>query len=215
MRATLIGRFLLLAILWLVLLLPLWYWAARWLAVPPIWLAGTGMKAVFSWVDGFGQEGVTAVLHTLVQVRMRGPQGADVLGELAPEVSYPTYGYGLVLLWAMLLAARTERWWLKGLLGTLLLFPVQAWSICMQWLRDVVLLSGPAGAAYLNYPRWANELVAYGYQFGFLMLTPMAPILLWLLFNRRFVAALWLEAALEGAPEHKPAPAPVRQVGDS
>jgi len=34
MRASLIGRFLLLAILWLMLLLPLWYWAARWLAVP-------------------------------------------------------------------------------------------------------------------------------------------------------------------------------------
>ena len=200
MRASLIGRFLLLSIFWLLLLLPAWYWAARWLAVPPIWLAGTAMKALFSWVDGFHQEGVTAVLQTLVQVRMKGAQG-DVLGELAPEVSYPSYGYGLVLLWAMLLAARTEKWWWKGLIGSLLLLPAQAWGICFQWLRDVVLLSGPSGAAYLNYPRWAGEAVAYGYQFGFLMLAPMAPILLWLLFNKRFLAALWLEAALEQAPE--------------
>jgi hypothetical protein len=209
MRATLIGRFLLLAIIWLIVLLPAWYWLARWLAVPPIWLAGTVMKALFGWVDGFQQEGVTAVLRTLVQVRMPGPQG-DVLGELAPEVSYPTYGYGLALLWAMLLAARTERWWLKGLIGSLLLFAAQAWGICFQWLRDVVLLSGPAGAAYLNYPRWAGELVAYGYQLGFLMLTPVAPIMLWLLFNRRFVAALWLEAALEGAPEQQAGQPPTR-----
>ena len=80
---------------------------------------------------------------------------------------------------------------------------MQAWGICFQWLRDVVILSGPSGAAYLQYPRWVNDVVAYGYQFGFLMLTPVAPILLWLAFNKRFVAALWLEAALEEAPEHK------------
>ena len=202
MRATLIGRFLLLAIVWLAALLPLWYWAARWLATPPIWLAGTLMKAFFPWVESFEQVGVQGVLHTLVQVRMQGPRG-DVFGEVAPEVSYPTYGYGLVLLWAMLLASRTERWWLKGLIGSVLLVPAQAWGMCFQWLRDVVLLSGQSGAAYLQYPMWVNNVVAYGYQFGFLMLTPVAPIMLWLLFNKRFVAALWLEAALDESPEQR------------
>ena len=210
MRATLIGRFLLLAIVWLAVLLPLWYWAAKWFAAPPIWLAGTVMKSLFSWVDGFAQEGVNAVLHTLVQVRMPGAQG-DVLGELAPEASYPTYGYGLVLLWAMLLASRTERWWLKGLIGSLLLIPAQAWGISFQWLRDVVLMSGTHGATYLKWSPLAQNAVAYGYQFGFLMLTPVAPILLWLAFNKRFVAALWLEAALEARPEAR-AQAPTRSV---
>lgn len=202
MRTTLIGRFLLFSILWLIVLLPLWYVLARWFAAPAIWLAGAVMKLSFAWVDGWHQEGVKAVLHTLVQVRMKGPQG-DMLGELAPEASYPTYGYGLVLLWAMLLASRTERWWLKGLIGTVLLIPVQAWGISFQWLRDVVLLSGPYGAAYLKYSPLAANAVAYGYQFGFLMLPPVTPILLWLAFNKRFVAALWLEAALEQAPEQR------------
>ena len=40
------------------------------------------------------------------------------------------------------------------------------------------------------------------------MLTPVAPILLWLWFDKRFVAALWLEAALDeeapARPEHAP-----------
>jgi len=204
MRATLIGRLLLLSIVCLIVLLPLWYWAAAWFAAPPIWLAGAAMKAFFPWVHGWSQHGVTAALETLVQVRMAGPQG-DVLGELVPEVNYPIYGYGLVLLWAMLIAARlttrTPYWWLKGLIGSALLIPVQAWGICFQWLRDVALLSGPSGAAYLGYSAWANNAIAYGYQLGFLMLPPVVPILLWLLFNKRFVAALWLEAALAGAPE--------------
>ncbi|WP_298433950.1 exosortase H-associated membrane protein [Ottowia sp.] len=200
MRATLIGRFLLIAIVCLMALLPLWYWASPWLAKPPIWLAGHAMKALFPWADGFEQHGVVATLLTKVQVRMqRG--GADVLAELTPEASYPSYGYGLVLLWAMLIASHPHRWWLKGLIGTVILFPVQAWGLCFQWLRDVVLLSGPNGAAYLKYPQWAIDGVAYGYQFGFLMLTPVAPIILWLVFDKRFVAALWLEAALEGKPE--------------
>jgi len=43
------------------------------------------------------------------------------------------------------------------------------------------------------------------------MLTPVAPILLWLAFNKRFVAALWLEAALEAKPEAR-AQAPTRSV---
>lgn len=213
MRATLIGRFLLLAIVWLALLLPLWYWAARWLATPPIWLAGTVMKGLFRWVEGFEQQGVTAVLYTFVQVRMPGQSG-DVLGELTPEVTYPIYGYGMVLLWAMLLAARSERWWLKGLVGSVILIPAQAWGICFQWLRDVAITAGPTGLAYLGYPQWALEVIAYGYQFGFLMLTPVAPIMLWLLFNKRFVAALWLEAALEAAPDTR-AQAPTVETPDS
>ena len=90
------------AVTWLgslAVLLPLWYWAARWLAMPVIWLAGTVMQALFPWVDGWAQEGVSAVLHTLVQVRMPGapyvftgkltPKGRDVhlilSGAGAPE----------------------------------------------------------------------------------------------------------------------------------
>jgi len=213
MRSTLIGRFLLLSIVCLIVLLPLWYWAAPWFAAPPIWLAGTVMKALFpAWVEHWSQQGVNATLITLVQVRVGVAGGGDAFGELIPEVSYSTYGYGLALLWAMLIAARlvapTPRWWLKGLAGSVVLIPVQAWGICFQWLRDVALLSGPSGAAYLQYSDWANNAIAYGYQLGVLMLPPVTPILLWLLLNKRFVAALWLEAALAGAPEHSQTPRP-------
>ena len=202
MRATLIGRFLLLAIVWLAVLLPLWYWAAKWFAAPPIWLAGTAMKSLFSWVDGFAQEGVNAVLHTLVQVRMQGPTG-DELVQLASKVDYRVFGYGLPLLWAMLLASRPRLWWLKGAVGTLVLFLAQAFGIASEWMMDVVVTSGPTGSAYLAYPRWVANAILYSRQFNLLMLTPVAPIMLWLMFNKRFVAALWLEAALDEAPQQR------------
>lgn len=53
-------------------------------------------------------------------------------------------------------------------------------------------------------PRWSLEVVAYGYQFGFLMLTPLAPVLLWLLLDRTFVQRLWLEMSLAGRLERAP-----------
>ena len=214
MRATLIGRFLLLCLLGLLVLLPLWYWAAPWLAAAPVWLAGAVMKLVFPWVEGVEREGVTATLLTTVQVVMPLGDGRQALAELTPEASYPVYGYGLALLWAMLLASRPRWWPLKGLLGSALLVPAQAWGLCFQWLRDVALTSGDNAVAYLGWPGWAHELVAYGYQFGFLMLTPVAPILLWLWFDRSFVAALWLEASLhQGKPGDVPAArAPTRQT---
>lgn len=197
MKTTLVIRFMIKSILWLILLLPLWYWAARWFAAPAIWLAGTVTQAVFPWADSWHQEGVNAVLHTLVQVRVPGTQ-ADMLAELSPSVSYPTYGYGLVLFWAMMLSSHIRGWWYKAILGSLLLLPGQAWGIVFQWLRDVVLLSGAYGSSYLQYPSWAINGIAYGYQFGFLMLPPVLPILLWLAFSKNFVASLWLEAALDG-----------------
>ncbi len=202
MRATLIGRFLLLSIVGLIVLVPLWYWLAPLFARPPAWLAGNAMLKLFSWVKSYDLEGVQAVLHTLVQVRLRGPAG-DVLRELAPRADYPMLGYGIALLWAMLLASRTRLWWLKGLAGTLILFLSQALGICFVWLKDVVVMSGPMGSEYLGYSRVTANAILYGYQFSVLMMTPMLPILLWLAFNKRFVAALWLEAALDGPGEEK------------
>lgn len=211
MRATLIGRFLLLSILGLVILVPLWYIVSPTLARPPTWLAGAAMKALFPWVKDYEMQGVQSVLHTMVQVRTRGPSG-DVLREMSAKANYPILGYGIALLWAMLLAARTPRWWLKGLVGTLILIVSQAMGLCFYWLRDVVVFSGPMGSEYLGYSRFTANAILYGFQFWVLMMTPMLPILLWLLFNRPFVAALWLEAALEGPGQEQPAAPPVTQA---
>ena len=34
---------------------------------------------------------------------------------------------------------------------------------------------------------WSLKLIAYGYQFGFLMLTPLAPVFNWVRLDSRFV----------------------------
>ena len=44
-----------------------------------------------------------------------------------------------------------------------------------------------------------TNLIAAGYQFGFLILPTLVPVLLWLAFDRRVLASAMIEGALAGA----------------
>jgi hypothetical protein len=99
------------------------------------------------------------------------------------------------------LASRPERLGLKLLLGTVALIPVQAWGLCFQWLKDVAIVGGVQAAQYTHFKGWQLDAIAYGYQLGFLVLTPLTPMLLWLSMNRPFMARMWVEMSLAGALE--------------
>lgn len=198
-----ITRFLLLSIAWLLVLMWPWYQLSPHLSAPVIALAGEAMRALFGWVSGVERQGTVGILLTQLNVLV--PQGGRLaVAQLAPEVNYRTFGYGVVLLWALLLASRPRHWPVKLLLGTVVLMPLQSISLCFQWLKDALLTSGPQVLVQTGLPRWSLEVVAYGYQFGFLMLTPLAPVLLWLLLDRAFVQRLWLEMSLAGRLERAP-----------
>ena len=55
---------------------------------------------------------------------------------------------------------------------------------------------GQAGVA-----RWMLEIIAYFDQLGFLIITPLVPVLMWLALDRAFVKKLWVEMVLAGAAE--------------
>jgi hypothetical protein len=120
------------------------------------------------------------------------------LADMAPQVNYRTYGYGLALLWALLLASRPQRLWAKLALGTVILVPSQVVGMCFRWLKEALLSSGPEVWQQTGLPHWVAEVIAYGYQFGFLMLTPLVPVLLWLALDRAFTRRLWAEMVLAG-----------------
>jgi hypothetical protein len=65
-----------------------------------------------------------------------------------------------------------------------------------------LLTTGPEVWQQTGLPRWLVDVVAYGHQFGFLMLTPLMPVLLWLALDRRFVRQLWVETVLASAMAH-------------
>jgi hypothetical protein len=190
-----LGKFLLTSIVALLVLIAPWYYLAPWLAVPVIAAAGELMQLTFSWAKGYEQHGTVGTLLTTLHVFV--PHNASlVAADLAPEVNYRTYGYGLALLWALLIASRPDRLWVKMALGTLILVPSQVISMCFRWLKEALLTSGPEVWQQTGWPNWVTEVIAYGYQFGFLMLTPLAPVLLWAVLDQRFVRQVWAEALL-------------------
>lgn len=182
----------------LIALIVPWYHLSPYLAKPVIAAAGELMQWLFRWVGGVEQHGTVGTLLTTLNVLV--PQGGRlVVAQLSPEVDYRSFGYGLALFYALMVASRPQRMALKMALGTCLLLPSQVISMCFRWLRDALLISGPEVLAQTGLPRWTLEVIAYGYQFGFLMLTPLVPVLLWLALDRAFVQRLWLEMSLAGA----------------
>lgn len=188
------------SVLALVVLIIPWYYVSPYLAAPVISVAGQLMDATFGWVTGFERHGTVGTLLTSLKVLVN-QGGRMAVGELTPEVNYRTFGYGLVLFWALLIASRPAGLWKKMALGTLILVPSQVFSMCFRWLREAFLSSGADVIVQAGVPRWVLEIIAYFDQLGFLIITPLMPVILWLLLDRSFVHRLWDEMLQAGAAE--------------
>ena len=198
-----LARFLLTSVVALVVLIVPWYYLSPYIATPVVTAAGELMQFTFSWVKGYEQHGTVGTLITSLHVFV--PQNGRLeIADMTPEVNYRTYGYGLALLWALLIASRAQRMAYKMALGTLILLPSQAISMCFRWLREALLTAGIDVWQQTGLPRWVAEVIAYGYQFGYLMLTPLVPVLLWLVLDRAFVRQLWMEESLAGVLQQQP-----------
>ncbi len=190
--------------------MPVWYFLADYLAAPVILIAANAMQMLFPWVEGYEIRGSTGVLLTQLKVLVQ--QGNKLaVGFMAPEVNYRTFGYGVVMLWSLFVVSRPRRPVLKGLLATGVLLLLQAFALCFQWLKDTVISGGPDALQQARMPAWAPEAIAYGYQFGFLILTPLAPVLLWALLNQGYFKGLWLEWTFSAAMDQQQSGRPRRR----
>lgn len=179
----------------LLLAFPLWYALSPFWTAVPAQLAIFMMQTLFSWAEGIERVGSTVRLLTDVQVLvMHG--GHYRAGFLTSEVNTLAYGYGLVVFPVLLVAARTPRPVLKLVSGCALLFVLQSTGICFQWLRDLAVVHGAQTRGVLGFSSWQRELVVYGYQLAFLVLTPLAPVLIWSALDQRYLRHHWLSGVL-------------------
>ena len=192
---SIIGGFFLRTVLLLIPMLALWYWAREWVVAPPAWLAGKALQFQFpSWVLGIEREGLHHVLLTNLKVVTPNRQ----VGELTPEIRALSYCYGSALLPALLLGGQARKLWWKLPAGLALLIPFQAWSIAFAWLLQVAVQAGPQVASEAGFSAMGMNLVAAGYQFGYLIFPALAPVLVWLALDRRLMATVLLEGSLSG-----------------
>lgn len=195
MRLSRLGRFLLLSTGWLVVLAVPWHFLSSYLASPVFGLAGHVMESLFYWADGIEQSDAVGTLLTRLNLQVSTTAGIGT-AQLTPEANYRTFGYGLLLFWALMLSTKAKNRLSWLIAGTIAMMPIQAVAICFQWLKSALLTSGPQVASQADFSRLNLELIAFGYQFSFLVLTPLTPIVFWMLINRKFIESLWVESVL-------------------
>ncbi len=198
MRLSLVGLFLLKAIAWFLACLFVWYQLGNVVTLPVALLAKATVASVFpAWAEGVEKAGTTLVLLTGLEVTGVAGTPAGQVAVLTPEVEFMKYGYGLPLLIALLLASNARGLLAKAALGAVALLPFQVWGVCFDWLKQVAIDTGAA-----PFSATARELIAFGYQFGYLVLPALVPVMLWVAMDRRFLSAFVLEATLEGETEN-------------
>ena len=181
--------------LWLPASFAAWYLAAKYL-VPLAGAAAAACVNVFrsGLVASLEHPDLALVFVTPLQVHPQPGQAGVLLVEVNPLL----YLAGLPLLVALMLASRA-RWW-KVLAGAALLLPFQAWGIAFDFLAQVGVKSGWEVSSQAGLIGWRAEVITLAYQLGSLILPALAPVALWIAFNRRFFTALVRPGADSGEP---------------
>ena len=180
-----IARFVILAVLGVVVLTLLWSVVAPWLARPAAllssWVLDIGASG---WVQRTQMEGSLLSVYSSLQVStaQTGWRASEVIIDINPA----RYGYSLPILWALLLAAfGPGRVW-RMAAGAALLVPLHAFSIVTQVLMQLCL-AVQLNPQVLHIQSWQLEVLIYAYQLGSLVVPPLSPLLVWLWLDQAFV----------------------------
>ncbi|MBP6599576.1 MAG: hypothetical protein KA216_09045 [Giesbergeria sp.] len=205
-RPSRLAVFVLLALGWMVALTLLWTQVSRWTSYPVGALTHIALEqGAPMWVRSVAHSVGAMEVDTTIAVAI--PEAGHRMAEITVDANPARYAYGLPIFLALLLAARGPKRLSRALGGYALLLPVQAFSLTMYVLMQLVLYA-QTSARVLRVEPWQVEAIVYGYQIGSLVLPTLAPIVLWLWLDRQFfndvVVRGWRPAA---APAPAPAPA--------
>ena len=210
--------FLLAAVLWLPLSFFLWF-ALRSAVVYPVIRIVEAMFA--SWMpellSNFQQEYHHMLFSVTADVgQVTGLPASRLLVDL--QVNVLPYCFGIAVLMGLSIA--TPISWARTFgqlgIGFVVMWVLQAFGVMGEVLKKLAYEMTPAVAAALQSEGYANvamqaganaqanvtamlaqaglkpDLIALWYQFGFLILPSISAVILWILFNRRFIEGLWL-----------------------
>lgn len=171
-------RFGLTSLFWLPLSFFVWYSWSSLLLLPVSRLSERVLTAV--WGDTFyGLEQIGS--RFVVEIFALSEDGRTAV--LAFELNPLIYGYGLPLLIGMILAVpqSSRRQLVLLALGYVLMLGVWLWGVVMDSLKTV-LFDFPEQMQGLTLvrPEINLELVALGYQLGYLILPGVVPVAFWL-----------------------------------
>lgn len=183
-------RFLLAVVIWLPLAFLGWAVLSSVLVYVPGKLTGWLLSSLWpSLFDGAIHSGANWQAASSIMVRQ---PGSSALGQLVFDLNPMMYGYSLPLFFGLVMATQLTPWQrgLQCLIMLPVLWAVQVFGMIGGALKLVTFDGGPQAAAAARAAGLLPDVVALCYQFGYLILPAVVPVVLWVVLNRRFIDAL-------------------------
>lgn len=182
-----LAKFIITALLLLPLCFVVWYWFRKPLSLPIAWLSDLILTTLWGQVI----DSITLVNHQLEIVTRLVPPGSNVStrAALVFEINPLLYSYSVPFASALILA--TPSGWRKKIialcLAYVLLLIVQTWGVCFHVAKTLMYQAGPEIQARLDVQPAIHVAVGLGYQFGYLILPSLSPLVIWIVLFRDFV----------------------------
>lgn len=195
MKTSPVSRFFWRILLWLPLSFAAWYYMAGFITLPVGLLVDGLMSSLFpQFISDISQQGhILEVATRFSPPAMAGvtvPQGQ--IAEMVFGINALIYGYCIPLYTALILSSPGEEMqkWRRWTIGVIILLLTQTWGISFDILKTLLFRLGPAISQQMAFSPLQLEGVALGYQFGYLILPAVTPLVMWIGFHREFLFTL-------------------------
>lgn len=192
MKNNVLSTFVIKVMLYLIPLFAVWYYLAPIHLAPHVALTQVlfqqWLSDVIMWVK---LQGFSVVVATHYGLNAAGAMVTPPVDEAAGFTLNPlSFGYGLPLLLALILATPTQDKTLKVLWGLIIISTLQWFSLIIAILKAVIFGLGSGVQQALGWSTVQLDLLAWLYQVGFLFLPMIAPLIIWALLCQDFIKAL-------------------------
>ncbi|WP_313303286.1 exosortase H-associated membrane protein [Diaphorobacter sp.] len=165
-----------------------WTKVSPWTSYPIAMLSHVALEQVAPmWVRDVHKQPGKIEVETSVGIVV--PNSGGRIADVYVEADPGRYAFGLPIFLALIVAAwaanRAPGRLQKALLGYLILLPIQSFSLVMYLLMQVITAAN-LNIRTLRVDPWQMESIVFGYQVGVLVLPTLAPVLVWLLLDRKF-----------------------------
>lgn len=180
-----LGELLILASLWMLFGFMLWYYLSAFHGIPVRLAAERLLTATLGdeFYNIIANPDRRYLLQVQTRILFRFPDGSqEPLGFIVNPL---VYGYGLPLLFGLMMATSQPLWRKFAVLavGWVVTAAVQTWGVFWECLKSLAFTFGPDAAAVVQQSGIPETLVALCYQLGVLILPPLAPVMVWVLGN--------------------------------
>ena len=168
--------FLLKIIIWLPVTFVAWYF----LTPVILYIVSYLVKAIFMFLAPHAVLAIEQQGH-LIEVVTKFAASEKGKDALTFTVNGMKYGYGIALFFAILLTTpdKLSNKIQNLYVGFLILIIVQVWGVTFDMLVTFVFKLGRGIGETMGTTEFTRELIALGYQMGYLILPSVTPILLW------------------------------------